>query len=385
MIYMDYNATAPVHPEVLEVLLPFYGDRFGNPSSIHGAGRRARCTVEEARERVARLVNCSASEVVFTASGSEADNMAIKGAAAAFRHKGNHVIATTVEHPAVAKTCRWLESQGYEVSWLPVDGSGLPDPDRLEKLITGQTILITAMYANNETGTLLPIKELGTIAARHGICFHCDAVQAAGRVPIDCRDLNIQLLSLSGHKIGAPQGTGALIVRNGVKLMPLIHGGHQERNRRGGTENVAGIAAFGASCDLAGARLAIEAERMGRLRDRLEQGIISRIRGVAVNGDRDRRLPNTANLSFAGIVAESLLMALDLEGVAVSAGAACSSGTVRVSPVLAAMGVSPDLAKGAVRFSFGWGNSDEDVDRVLDLLPEIVERLRSSAFPQNLA
>ena len=375
-IYMDYNATTPVRMEVLEAMLPFFSEKFGNPSSVHWGGRQVKGAIEEAREHVARLVNCDPSEVIFTAGGSEADNMAVKGVAAGLLPKGNHILTTQVEHPAVINTCRYLERTGYEVTWLHVDDRGLPDLEEVERSITDRTILISAMYANNETGVLLPVEKIGELAARRGVYFHCDAVQAAGRIPVDCRAMNIQLLSLSGHKLYAPKGVGALIVRKGVKAFPLIHGGSQERSRRAGTENVPGIVAFGKACELAADGMACEADRLENLRDRLEQKIAQRVKGIKINGHSGPRLPNTSNISFSGVAADSLLLSLDLEGVAVSSGAACGSGTLKVSHVLAAMGLPSELAKGSIRFSLGRGNSEADVDRVLDILPGIVDRLR---------
>jgi cysteine desulfurase len=378
MIYMDYNATAPVHPEVLKAFLPFYRERFGNPSSIHMAGRRAKGAIEEAREKVAHFLCSEPVEVVFTSSGTEADNMAVKGIASALRGKGNHIITTRVEHPAVLNTMLHLEQQGFEITRLDVDSEGLPDLDLLESCITDRTILISVMHANNETGTILPVMEIGAIASRHRVVFHCDAVQAAGKIPMDCREINAGLLAISGHKMGAPQGIGALVVRQGVKLHPFIHGGSQERNRRAGTENVAGIVALGRACELAQDSLLIESARIGALRDRLEQGIISTIPDVRINGHKEKRLPNTSNISFAGCEADSLLANLDLEGIAASSGAACSSGTLRVSHVLFAMGVEADLAKASLRFSLGRENSEADLDHLLGVLPGIVERLRKS-------
>jgi cysteine desulfurase len=377
-IYLDHNATTPVRPEVLEAMLPYYRERFGNPSSIHWAGRQVKGAVEEAREQVARLVNCLPVEVVFTSCGSEADNMAIKGVASASRQKGNHIITTRVEHPAVLQTCQHLEREGCEVTWLEVDRFGLPDLAALEAAVCERTILISAMLANNETGTVLPVEQIGEIAVRHKIPFHCDAVQALGKIPVDCRAIQAGLLALSGHKIGAPKGVGALVVRTGTRLHPLLHGGAQERNRRAGTENVPGIVAFGKACALAAAELAATAGRMAALRDRLEEGILRLIPGVTVNGHREHRLPNTSNLSFSGAKADSLLLSLDLEGIAASSGSACSSGTLKASPVLAAMGVAPEDAAASVRFSLGAETTEGDLDRVLALLPGIVERLRSS-------
>lgn len=376
MIYLDHNATTPVHPDVVEALLPFLTEKFGNPSSIHWAGRAVKGAVEEARERVARLVGCEPGEVVFTASGTEADNMAIKGVAAALAGRGDHIVATRVEHPAVVNPLLLLERQGYTVTWIDVDGDGGLDPRRLEAAITDRTILVCAMAANNETGVLFPMREIGEIAARRKVSLHCDAVQAAGKIPLGFRESGISLLALSGHKLNAPKGVGALVIRRGVKCHPLIHGGAQERNRRGGTENVAGIVAFGTACEIAAATMAGEMERLRVLRDRLEEGVLALVPGSRVNGSRERRLPTTTNISFAGVEADSLLMALDLEGIAASSGSACSSGTLKLSPVLAAMGIAPEVARGSVRFSLGRGNTEGEIARVLEVLPGIVARMR---------
>lgn len=356
--------------------MPFLREKFGNPSSIHWAGRAVKGAVEEAREQVALLVNCEPGEVVFTSCGSESNNMAIKGVASALRGRGNHIITTRTEHPAVTNPCLYLEKEGYEVTWVDVDRHGLVDPAAVEAAITDRTILISVMFANNETGVVFPVADISGIAARRRLYFHCDAVQAVGKIPVDCKQSGISLLSLSGHKIYAPKGVGALVVRRGIKLYPLIHGGAQERNRRAGTENVAGIVALGKACELAGRTLVDDMARIGQLRDRLEQGILARISDARVNGHREKRLPGTANVSFPGLEADSLLLNLDLEGIAASSGSACSSGTLKLSPVLAAMGIEPNVAKGSIRFSLGRDNTVEEVDRVLAVLPEIVERLR---------
>ena len=377
LIYMDHNATTPVNPEVLAALLPYYRERFGNPSSIHWAGRQVKGAVEEAREQVAALAGCAASEVVFTSCGTEANNMAIKGVAAALRSRGNHIITTRVEHPAVMNPCLCLEHDGFAVTWLDVDSDGSLDPDRLQHAIRPETILISVMYANNETGVVSPVGEIAETAARHKVYFHCDAIQAAGKVPLDRLPPGPNLLSLSGHKLYAPKGVGALIAGRGVKLHPLLHGGSQERNRRGGTENVAGIVAFGRACELARAGLAAEAERLLRLRTRLEEGIVAALPFATVIGRKSDRLPNTSCIAFPGVPLDSLLMSLDLEGVAVSSGSACSSGTMKNSHVLSAMGLDPALATSAVRFSLGRDNTDSDIDRVLELLPAVVSRIKT--------
>ncbi|HLO25295.1 MAG TPA: cysteine desulfurase NifS [Geobacteraceae bacterium] len=375
-VYLDYNATTPVHPDVVEAMSAFYREKFGNPSSIHWAGRWVKGAVEKAREKVALLVNCEPVEVVFTSSGTEADNMAIKGVAAAHRDRGNHIITLRTEHPAVANTCLYLEKQGFEITRLGVDRDGLPDLGELEASITDRTILVSAMFANHETGVLLPVTEIAEIAARRRVYFHCDAVQAVGKVPVDFRKSNISLLALSGHKLQAPKGIGALVIRKGVKLSPLIHGGPQERNRRGGTENVAGIVALGRACELALDGMSDDSRRITAQRDRLEEGILAAVPDVKVNGPRDRRLPNTANLSFLHVEADSLLLNLDLQGIAASSGSACSSGVLKDSPVLAAMGVEPAFARGSIRFSLGCETTAAEIDYVLKVLPEIVERLR---------
>lgn len=378
-VYLDHNATTPVHPAVLEAFLAFYSEKFGNPSSIHWAGRRVKGELEKARERVASLVNCDPAEVVFTSGGTEADNMAIKGVASALRDRGNHIITTRTEHPAVVASCLYLERQGYEITWLGVDSDGVPDMAELEEAITGRTILISAMFANHETGTLLPVEQIGEIAAGRKIYFHCDAVQAVGKVPVDFRGLNISLLALSGHKFSAPKGVGALVVRKGVKLAPLLHGGPQERNRRAGTENVAGIVALGKACELALATITSESERVAALRNRLEEGLLAEIPQLKVNGKGALRLANTVNISFLDVAADALLLNLDLQGIAASSGSACASGTLKASSVLAAMGVEPAYARGAIRFSLGRDTTAADIDYVLQVLPGIVARLRRNS------
>lgn len=377
-IYMDYNATTPVKPEVLEAMLPFFREQFGNPSSVHWAGQAVSGAVERAREQVAELIRCSPAEIVFVSCGSEGDNMAIKGTAEALRDKGNHIITTTVEHPAVLNTCQYLEKQGFRVTYLPVDRDGMLNLADLEDAITDQTILISIMWGNNETGNLFPIEEIGAIARKYKIRFHTDAVQAIGKVPVDVRAAGVDLLVLSGHKIGAPKGVGAIYIRRGTKMNALIHGGHQERNRRAGTHNVAGIVGLGVACELAGADMAETSARVRQLRDRLEKGIMSSIPDVKLNGhpDPDKRLPNTLNISFAYIEGESLLLNFDMKGIAASSGSACTSGSLEPSHVMGAMCVDVVLAHSSTRFSLGPDNTEEDVDYVLEILPPIVQRLR---------
>ena len=374
-VYLDNNATTQVHPLVLESYVSCCRDRFGNPSSIHWAGRESRAALETAREQVARFCGCDPSEVIFTSGGAEADNLAVKGVAAASYSRGRHIITTAVEHPAVLAACLSLEQNGFRITRLTVDRHGQLDPAELEAAITPETILISAMYANNETGVIFPVAAIGAIAARHRIPFHCDAVQAAGWLPLECRVTGIGLLALSAHKLQAPKGVGALIVRKGVRLHPILHGGAQERNRRAGTENLPAIVAFGVACGLITASLAEESDRVRRLRGRLEGGILAIWPGAVVNGDPLERLPNTLNVSFPGARVDTLLASLDLLGIAVSSGAACSSGTVRHSPVLAAMGIVPEASVASVRFSLGRETVAEDIDYVLEVLPIVRERL----------
>ncbi len=378
LIYMDYNATTPVHPEVFEEMQPFLRADFGNPSSIHWAGRVAKRAVELARERVAALLNCDTAEVVFTSCATESNNAALKGVAAALRGKGDHIITTRVEHPSVMYPCLFLENFGYRVTSLDVNAEGMLDLDELESAITEKTILISVMYANNETGTIFPVREIGEIAARHNIAFHCDAVQAVGKIPLDWKELGIGLMSLSGHKLYAPKGIGALIVRKGLKLYPLLHGGPQEKNRRAGTENVAGIVALGKACEIAGQSMSSEADRLEKLRDRLEREIMEQVPQVRRNGHPTMRLPNTANLSIPFVESGPLLAGLDQKGIAASSGSACSSGALKTSHVVAAMGLDAKTSVSHVRFSLGRGNTEEDVDYVLSVLPGIVEKLRKN-------
>ncbi|MEA5114431.1 MAG: cysteine desulfurase NifS [Geobacteraceae bacterium] len=378
LVYMDNNATTAVHPEVIEEMLPYFRTRFGNPSSIHWAGRRAKTAIEDAREKVARMVNCDPSEVVFTSCATESNNTAIKGTATARRSRGNHIITTTVEHPSVLTPCLYLETQGHEVTCLDVDGEGMLDLDALEAAISERTILISVMFANNETGTIFPIRKIGEIAERHGVCFHCDAVQAAGKIPVDVRENRIDLMSISGHKLSAPLGVGALIIRKGARLSPLLHGGPQEGNRRSGSENVAGIVGLGKACEIALKTMDCESKRLRALRDRLERGILQSVPDVRLNGHPVLRLPNTANLSLLHVESDALLTGLDHAGIAVSSGSACSSGALKASHVLKAMGSPEGTTVGTLRFSLGRENTDADVDYVLEVLPDLVSRLRKS-------
>ena len=371
--YLDNNATTPVLPAVLDAMLPFYGDQFGNASSIHHHGQQTRAAVENAREHVAALLGCRSAEVVFTSGGTEADNLAIFGIA----KSGDHVITSTIEHSAVGNSCKRLEELGCEVTRLPVDGSGLIDLDDLRRSIRKNTALITIMTANNETGVLQDVEAVGRIAAEADVYFHTDAVQAAGKVPLDVNGIGCDLLSISGHKIHAPQGTGALYIRKGTLLQPLLYGGRHERSRRAGTENVAGIVGLGRAAELAREGFANGAiERIRELRDRLENAVLAQIESTRVNSRSAPRVPNTSSIQFDFIEGEALVIALDLKGVAVSTGAACSSGAIEPSHVLTAIGLSPDQARASLRFSLGKQTTAEDVDLLLSILPETVGRLR---------
>ena len=372
-IYLDNNATTPVLPEVLEAMRPYFGERFGNASSIHHHGQETRAAVERARDSVASLLSCRAAEVVFTSGGTEGDNLAIAGLTSA----GDHVITSSIEHHAVLNTCKHLEETGCDVTYLPVDGRGLVDPGDVRRALRPNTTLISIMMANNETGVLQPVEEIGKIAAEADVHFHADAVQGAGKVPIDVNRIGCDALSISGHKMHAPQGVGALYVRKGTKLQPLFYGGRHERSRRAGTENVPGIVALGKAAELAlqGFERGDD-KKMSALRDRLQQGILAQVDESRVNGQGAPRVPNTSNIYFDHIEGESMVISLDLQGLAVSTGAACSSGAIEPSHVLIAMGLRPDRARASIRFSLGKQNTAEDVDIVLALVTETVARLR---------
>jgi len=372
-VYLDNNATTPVLPEVFETMQAYFGERFGNASSIHHHGQETRAAVERARESVAALLGCRASEIVFTSGGTEGDNLAIFG----LTRPGQHVISSTVEHHAVLNSCRHLEASGCEVTYVPVNGQGQVDPDDVRRALRPNTGLITIMMANNETGVLQPVEEISRIAAEADVYFHTDAVQAAGKVAINVKRIECDLLSISGHKMNAPQGVGALYVRKGTTLRPMLFGGSHERSRRAGTENVPGIVALGKAAELAREAFSRgDLEQMSRMRDRLEQTILSQVESTSVNGQGAPRVPNTSSIYFECIEGEALVIALDLKGVAVSTGAACSSGAIEPSHVLTAMGMSPERARGSLRFSLGKQNTPEDVDFALSLLKDSVGRLR---------
>jgi cysteine desulfurase len=372
-VYFDNNATTPVLPEIFEAMRPYFSEYFGNASSIHHHGQETRAAVEHARESAAALLGCRPSEVVFTSGGTEADNLAILGLV----REGDHVISSTIEHHAVLNTCKHLQATGSDVTYVPVDGRGLIDPDDVRRALRPNTKLITIMMANNETGVLQPVEEIGKIAAEADVYFHTDAVQAAGKVPIDVRRIACDLLSISGHKMHAPQGIGALYVRKGTILQPMLHGGSHERSRRAGTENVAGIVGLGKAADIAREGLERgDLRQMAGLRDRLQEKILSEVEAAGVNGDGAPRVPNTTNIYFDYIEGEALVIALDLKGLAVSTGAACSSGAIEPSHVLTAMGLPPERARASLRFSLGKQNTPDEVDVALELIPPTVARLR---------
>ena len=381
-IYLDHNATTPVRSEVFDAMEPFFRDRFGNASSIHRYGQDARAAVEEARARVAGLVNARPGEVYFTSGGTESDNLAIKGTAYARKAYGRHIITTNIEHSAVLNSCAFLEREGFEVTYLPVDEYGRVDPGQVEDALTGQTILVSIMHANNEIGTIQPVGEIGRIARDRGVCFHTDAVQSAGKLPVDVEAMHADLLSLSGHKIYGPKGVGAIYIRKGVEIEPTAHGGHHENDVRSGTENTVGIVGLGKAAELAAEERESEYRHLFEMRDALETRIRVEIEGVRVNGHPEQRLPGTLNVSFPGAEGESLIMSLDLAGIAVSTGSACTSGAIEPSHVLLALGRDPRTALGSVRFSFGRDNSMGDVDCVMDRLPGIVARLREVSAAQ---
>jgi cysteine desulfurase len=377
-IYLDHNATTPLAPEVAERLNRVTREVWGNASSVHHFGQQAKAVLDEARNDVAALVGGDPSEIVFTAGGTEGDNFALRGAVEALEATGrNHLIATAIEHEAVLNTLKSLARRGFRVTLLPVDATGIVSPDALRAAITDNTAIVSVMHANNEIGTIQPIAELAAVAHERGALLHTDAVQSAGKLPLDVRALGVDMLSISGHKFYGPKGTGALWLRRGVRLMPFMTGGRQERNRRAGTENVAALSALGLAARLAREKAPTEAPRLQALRDRLEEGLLKQVPGTARNGAAAPRVANTANLSFERIESESLLIGLDLDGIAVSSGSACSSGTLEPSHVLKAMGLSHHRTLSSIRFSFGSSNTDADVDRVLEVVPRLVEKLRS--------
>lgn len=375
-IYLDNAATTPVRREVFEAMVPYLTDKFGNPSSIHSYGREAKAALDGAREQVATAIGATPEEIIFTAGGSEADNLAIKGTALAMRGRKSHVITTAIEHHAVLHPVETLKKLGFSTTILPVDSEGMVDPDDVRRAITPETFLISIMYANNEVGTIQPIEEISRIAREAGVLFHTDAVQAVGHIPVDVDSLGVDMLSLSGHKFYGPKGVGALYVRRGVRPTPLLEGGAQERKRRAGTENMAGIVGMGAAVELAAGELYEMLVHEEMLRDKLIRGLIQRIPDVKLNGHPTRRLPNNVNMSFLYVEGESLLLNLDMQGIAASSGSACTSGSLAPSHVLVAMGIPHEVAHGSVRMTLGRYTQEADIDRVLDVMPGIVDRLR---------
>lgn len=376
-IYLDNAATTPVDKRVLEAMLPYYSDVFGNPSSLYSYGQEAKKAIEEAREKVAKALGADADEIYFTSGGSESDNWALKGVAYALKDKGNHIITTEIEHPAALNTCRYLEKEGFKVTYLPVDEYGLVKPEDLKKAITDKTILVSIMFANNEIGTIEPIEELVKIAHEKNVYFHTDAVQAVGNIPIDVKKLDVDLLSLSAHKIYGPKGVGALYIKKGIKIHSLIQGGTQEKNRRAGTENVAGIVGLGEAIELITKNLDSHINKLTFLRDKLINGILEKIPYVRLNGHPTKRLPGNVNVSFEFVDGESLILNLDMAGICASSGSACTSGSLEPSHVLLAIGHSKELARGSLRLTIGKDNTEEDIDKVLEVLPQIIKRLRS--------
>ncbi len=375
-VYFDHAATTPVKREVLDAMMPYFSEAYGNPSSIYALGRKSRKAIEEAREKVAGVLNADPSEIFFTGSGTEADNWAIKGVAYANAKKGKHIITSAIEHHAVLHTCNYLESEGYEVTYLPVDADGLVSPEDVEKAIRPDTILVSIMTANNEIGTIQPIAEIGRITRSKNVLFHTDAVQAVGHMKLDVKELNVDLLSLSAHKFYGPKGVGALYIRKGTKITQYMHGGAQERNRRASTENVPGIVGLGKAIELAHENMETSNKKLITLRDRLINEVLEKIPYVRLNGHREKRLPGNVNFSFEYLEGESLLLMLDMKGIAGSSGSACTSGSLDPSHVLLAIGLPHEIAHGSLRLTLGEDNTDEDIDYLMEVLPPIVERLR---------
>lgn len=375
-IYFDNAATTPVRKEVVEAMLPYFTENFGNPSSVYQIAQINKKAVDDSRETIAKAIGAQANEIFFTSGGSEADNWAIKGIALAHRNKGNHIITTKIEHHAVLHTCEFLEKNGFEVTYLDVDENGMVHPEDVEAAIKETTILISIMYANNEIGTINPIKEIGAIAKAHKIPFHTDAVQAIGQVRIDVKDENIDLLSLSGHKINGPKGMGVLYIRRGLKIENLIHGGAQERGRRAGTENVAGIVGLAKAMEIAYTDFDAKIEKMTALRDKLIKGLLENIPYTKLNGHPTMRLANNSNIGVEYVEGESLLLLLDMNGIAGSSGSACTSGSLDPSHVLLAIGVPHERAHGSIRFTLGSQNTEEEIDKVIEVMPAIVQRMR---------
>ncbi len=375
-VYMDHAATTPLDSRVVEAMEPFYSIKYGNPSSLHTAGQEAREAVEEARSKVAKLLNADSGNIIFTSGGTEANNLALKGIAFANRKKGRHIITSKIEHHAILEPCEWLEKQGYEVTYLPVDEYGRVSSGNLESALREDTILVSIMHANNEIGTIEPIEKLGGIAREQGVLFHTDAVQSYGKIPVDVQAMNVDLLSMSAHKLYGPKGVGALYVRKGVRMQPLFHGGGHEFRKRSGTENVPGIIGFGRATEIAGAEMTQETEKLSSLRDRFIKGAL-KIENSRLNGHPTKRLPNNANCIFLFIEGESLILELDFHGISANTGSACSSKSLEPSHVLSAIGLKPEETHGSLRLTLGKQNTKEEVDYVLEVLPKVIDRLRA--------
>jgi len=375
---MDHAATTPTDIEVVKEMEPYFTQKYGNPNSVHSFGQEAREAVEEARKKVAHLIGANPSEIVFTSGGTESDNYAIKGIAWANQKKGNHIITSQVEHHAVLHSCHFLEEHGFKVTYLPVDKYGLIDPDDVKKAITDKTVLVTIMHANNEIGTIEPIKEIGKIVKEAGVYFHTDSVQTVGHIPIEVNELGVDMLTMSGHKLYGPNGVGVLYLRKGIRIESLMDGGSQEKNRRAGTENVAGIVGIGKAAELAEKRLAQgEEDKIIKLRDKLIKEILNKVENVRLNGHPTNRLPGNVNFCFEFVEGESMLLNLDMEGIAASSGSACTSGSLEPSHVLLAIGLPPEIAHGSLRLSLGKDNTEEEVDYLIDILPKIIKKLRA--------
>jgi cysteine desulfurase len=374
---LDYAATTPTHPEVMKAMLPYFTESFGNPSSIHSYGQEAKDAIERARNKVAALIGAKSEEIVFTGSGTEADNFAVKGVALSRQAKGNHVITSSIEHHAVLETCKFLEKQGFSVTYLPVDGYGMVDPNDVKKAITKKTILVSIMHANNECGTIEPVAQIGNIAREAEIYFHTDAVQTAGHIPLGVNKLNVDLLSISAHKLYGPKGIGALYIRKGTRISPFMHGGNQEKGRRASTENVPGIVGFGKAAEIAQQEMLEEAQKLTALRDRLIEGILRGIEYTQLNGHPVKRLPNNVNVSINYVEGESILLNLDLDGICASTGSACTSADLEPSHVLVAMGLPHLQAHSSLRFTLGKWTTEEETNKVLEVLPGIVSKLRA--------
>jgi cysteine desulfurase len=375
-VYLDYNSSSPLYPEVVEAMIPYLKEHFGNPSNLHFYGRETREAIENARVQVAELINASPEEIFFTSGGTEANNWAIKGIAYGYQNKG-HIICSPIEHGSVFNSCRELEPEGYAVTFLNVDSNGMVDPDDIKKAIKKNTILLTVMHSNNEVGTIEPIKEIAKIAQEAKIRFHTDAVASCGKLKLDVKELGVDLLTISAHKIHGPKGSGVLYVKNGIKLEPIIHGGHQEQGLRAGTENLLGIVGFGKACSIIKNTMDEDIKKIKLLRDRLDQQIFQRIPEVRLNGHPEKRLVNTTQISVAYVEGEALLVNLDLEGIAVASGSACASGSTDPSPVLKAMNVPPEYINSPVRFSLGRENTMEEIDYAVDVLEKVTKRLRA--------